>query len=317
MSVFTTLHLQFECVAFSTLRLNGWLAGSNLRGALGGVMQRANCLASPIERSQPAHIQSCPVCWLLAAQEVPGQERRGYAVQAPSHLQPVYHPGQPFVFGLTLFGDAQRFLPYFLLAVPEAGQQGVGLGRGQFALQSVWAVNPLTQARECLMAPRSRVVDVPTLLLDEVAVQTAVGRGDWKRTGRVTIDFITPTRLLENKRLVKIPDFGVLFARLLERIDELERQYAGGVGRPAAEVLQLRQLADRVRLIESDTEWVEAWSGSQRLGRATPVSGFVGRAVFQSIPEIWQYLIPFLYWGQLVQVGRDTVKGNGVLRVQA
>ena len=42
----------------------------------------------------------------------------------------LYKPGERFEFGLTLFGRALQFLPYFVLAVPEMGRLGVGPGRG-------------------------------------------------------------------------------------------------------------------------------------------------------------------------------------------
>ena len=74
----------------------------------------------------------------------------------------------------------------------------------------------------------------------------------------------------------------------------------------------LQALADRVRLLDAQTEWVEVWSGSSRTGRETPLSGFVGRASYTAPLETWRPLLPWLLWGPVVQVGKDVVKGNGV-----
>jgi len=47
-------------------------------------------------------------------------------------------PGAVFDFHITLFGEAARYLPYFVLAVPETGRTGLGPGRGRFALKTIY-----------------------------------------------------------------------------------------------------------------------------------------------------------------------------------
>ena len=49
-------------------------------------------------------------CWLLAAETNPGSVVRPYAVVGPRPPQTRVAPGQPFAFGLTLFGQALQFL---------------------------------------------------------------------------------------------------------------------------------------------------------------------------------------------------------------
>jgi hypothetical protein len=136
-------------------------------------------------------------------------------------------------------------------------------------------------------------------------------------SGRLGLRFLTPMRLIESEELVKAADFGVLFARLLERLDELDRQFGGGQGRARDEVYALRALADRVRLIESDTQWIELFSGSSRTGTKTPMSGLVGAATYSAPLDVWQPLLPWLIWGQATQVGKSAVKGNGWYEIVA
>ncbi|MGH2523405.1 MAG: CRISPR system precrRNA processing endoribonuclease RAMP protein Cas6, partial [Anaerolineales bacterium] len=301
----TLTHLRFTLEALTPIRLDGWRAGSNLRGALGNVMRRAYCAG---DFRDPAHTAACPVCWLLAANEHPGEERRGYALVPPLNPPDVYRPGERFPFGLTLFGSALRSLPYFVLAVPEMGRVGVGAGRGQFALRQVWAADPLRGEFQCVLAEGDSLVHAPALMIthdDVLALTPPLERS------RLQVNFLTPMRLVEDERLLKIPDFGVFFARLLKRLDELEAQFALGEGRPLDDVFALQALADRVRLMEADTRWVEVWSGSARTGQKTPLSGFVGAATYSAPPEVWQALLPWLAWGQGTQVGKDVVKGNG------
>lgn len=198
--MFTLTPLHFTCEATTPLQLeeSAYRAGSNLRGALGNVMQRAYCAG---DRNDPAHAAACPVCWLLAANERPGQERRGYALRPPvgggdvsrgvsgdvplGDAPPgrLYRAGERFEFGLTLFGETLRFLPYFILAVPEMGRIGVGAGRGKFALKQVSAVDPLiadplqgTGERQCLLAEGDSLVHTPTLAITHERIQQAAAR---------------------------------------------------------------------------------------------------------------------------------------------
>ncbi|MDP2976884.1 MAG: hypothetical protein Q8N45_11825, partial [Anaerolineales bacterium] len=89
----TSLRLRFHCAAESHIQFGGLRAGSNLRGALIGVMRRATCAEAPLlagegEGVRSAHLAICPVCWLVAANDHPGQERRGHVITAPSQPPP-------------------------------------------------------------------------------------------------------------------------------------------------------------------------------------------------------------------------------------
>jgi hypothetical protein len=333
----TTTHLRFVCEATTPLRLEAdtFRAGSNLRGALGQVMLRSYCPhPQPLSQEERGeHAAACPVHWLLAANEKPGEERRGYALVPPlaNGRADFLKQGDTFEFGLTLFGNALRFLPYFILTVPEMGRLGIGPGRGKFELKRVWALNPLTGESECLFGDNGNVVRTPTLVVNHAEVMR-IADSQWQmadgelqmekrnqpyaiRDTRYAIEFLTPMRLIEEQHTAKIPDFATLFMRLLKRLDELEEQFAEGKGRALDEVQHLRALAAQVQLCEVQSRWVEVFSGSSRRGMSSPLSGFVGRAVFSARREVWGELLPWLLWGQLAQVGKATVKGNGVMRI--
>ncbi|MFQ5409974.1 MAG: CRISPR system precrRNA processing endoribonuclease RAMP protein Cas6 [Anaerolineales bacterium] len=311
----TTLHLRFDCEALTSLNLGGWRAGSNLRGALGSVMRRAVCPETSRRRKpDPEHAAVCPACWLLSAEVEPGDVRRAYALTPPLDGAAEYAPGARFNFALSLFGTGEQYLPYFVLAVAEIGRRGVGPGRGQFALRRIDAANPLTGERQTVLAPGEQFVNVPTVRVcaadvfraAEQALQELDGRG------RLGVQFLTPLRLISQGQLVKLPDFGVLAGRLIDRIEGLHRQFGGDW--PEVDIPALRSQADGVRHISWEGEWIDTFSGSSRTGNRTPVGGLVGRAVYQSTE--WPALLPWLLWGQAVQVGKDVVKGNGLYQVE-
>jgi hypothetical protein len=316
-------HLRFDCRATSSIKLGGHYAGNALRNALANVMRHATC-PETARRGDPtptlpsnAHAATCPACWLLAANLDPGTIVRAYALVPP--IPPRYQlaAGETFAFALTLFGAGFQYLPYFVLAISEMGQsEGIGPGRreggGRFVLEGITAVDPLRGESETLLAPGENLVQVPSLSVDWSAVThiSQLHLQHLPANNELTIRFHTPTRLEENKRLFKTPDFSVFFRRLLYRIDELNRQFAGAERRPPEQITYLHSLADKVRLVETSTRFHEIWVHSGRKGQKTPLSGLTGTAVYRC--DDWTELMPWLVLGQATQAGKSIVKGNGV-----
>ncbi len=331
--LFTVHRLWFTVEVQTALELPPW-PGSALRGALLGALRRHYCIAP--NDPDPGHSMRCPVCWLMAREDSDWRWGKTPARPYTIDLDPIHHalghryrPGERFGFGITLFGHAINLLPYLILAVPEMGRMGVGRRleenggrRGRFTLHQVEAVHPLTGEREIVLAPGSRTVHTPTLAVKEGDVmaryETLVGQV--RQSGRVQVRFLTPTRLVHRGRLVKVPEFRPLFGRALDRIEALFSMYGErpdssqvpGMA-PVTDVPGWLQAAEEVRLVEHDVRWIDLRSGSRRTGRVTPTGGFIGQAVYES--DHWEDFLPVLLWGQVVHVGKDAVKGNGMVAV--
>jgi hypothetical protein len=308
----TFTHLRFQVRARTPIRLGQYQGAERLRDALAQVMLRAVCPETQrSETPSPEHAAVCPACWLLAAQTDPGAVRRVYSLAGPQPPLDTLAQDQPFQFTITLFGDGFRFLPYFVLAASAMGDTGVGPGRGTFEIVSIHATNPLTGASHAVLEAGEKIVRPKSLPIGWNEAELAAR--EFSSAADIRIQFLSPTRLIDSDSLVKAPDFGIFFRRLLERVDELSKQHNGSERRPPEEVSELNQLADQVRLIEQTTQWIELWGPSGRTGRSTPMGGFVGFAVYRS--KHWDKLLPWLLLGQGVQVGKLTAKGNGVFQV--
>jgi hypothetical protein len=333
---FTVHHLRFEVEALTPLLLPAH-AGPSIRGALFGALQRHFCPVPATETPGVEHKAVCPVCWLMATDK-PGA-RTGRDVPRPYTVEPLisvaadtwqpwrFEPGQRFAFGLTLFAQALNLFPYLVVAMPLMGQAGIGVPleendprsrgarRGQFVLRRIEAINPLTGEMAQVMGEGQTMVqmpDAPVTAADVVAISRAML--EQLDAGRLRLCFWTPTRLVEQGKLVKRPWLGPLVRRLLERLDALRGEYAAEP--PVAEREHLVALADRVRLVQDFTQWVDLKSGSRRLGRTTPAGGFVGVATYEAGRETWQALLPYLLWGQEVHVGKSATKGDGWYEVR-
>jgi len=331
-STFTVHHLRFEAEALTPLALPAH-AGPSIRGALWGALQRHFCPLSAREAPDAGHKAVCPVCWLMAT-EKEGSARgrdvpRPYTVEAPLRGVPGvdwrpwrFEPGERFSFGLTLFAQALNLFPYLVVAMPLMGQAGIGLNvdggrRGRFVPRRIETVNPLTGAVLPLMGEGQTTVRMPEAPVTAGQVAEAA-RALLDRVaggGRVRLVFWTPTRIVDDGRLVHRPRLGPLVRRLLERLDALRGEYAGEA--PVAGREELVALADGVRMVQDFTQWIDLESGSRRLGRSTPVGGFVGTATYEAGAETWEALLPYLVWGQEVHVGKNATKGDGWYEVQA
>ena len=139
---------------------------------------------------------------------------------------------------------------------------------------------------------------------------------------RVTLHFLTPTRLVADGQLVHRPDFRALILRLAERLQALTREYGEPTSADREQDTPTRQqryfhferLACDVRLVSDQTRWVDVASYSARQRRATPIGGFVGRATFEGdLTELRELLV----WGEVLHVGKNAVKGDGLYRIEA
>lgn len=322
MSPFTAHHLRFTVEVQTPLELPPY-KGPALRGALFGALRAHYCPAQG--DPGPEHSAICPVCWLMAREELEAERGKDvprlYTLEPPLREWTRLEPGETFSFGITLFAQAVNLFPYLILAVPEMGRIGVGqklaengYRRGRFALQRVEAVNLLTGEIQTILAAGENVVQVPELPVTEVEVRGAASylAGELHQNGgTLSITYLTPTRITHQKHLAKEPTFSPLFHRLLERLEALMTAYSEG----STPFLKgdLLPLADQVRLVDNHVRWMDVQSYSKRQGRATPVGGFVGQAVYQAAE--WGPLLEPLVWGQITHVGKNVVKGDGWYRL--
>lgn len=325
MTTLTATTLQISCTAESDITFGRHKAGNSLRNGMANNMLRMVC---PEKHSKPApkpeHWATCPACYLLAADTHQGRTTRRYAITPPVPDRIKYSRGQAFIFRLTLFGGAEtiRYLPHFILAINETGRLGVGYKGGKFSIQTISAINPVTNQTEQIATANEQTVHIPQThitwpdVIDSLPQKLAQLQESGKKGGNdqnLTLCFDSPLRIEESRQLIKAPDFSIFFKRLLWRIDELGKRYGSDEKRSKASIDELLDYARDVRLVELNTRWQELSSRSGRTGRNTPLSGLVGRATYTS--KHWEQLLPYLVWGETIQVGKSVTKGNGAYRI--
>lgn len=317
---FTAHHLRFTVQVETTIEM-GEFKGSALRGAWQSHLRTLYCA----ERgsTDPLHATLCPVCYILSREADPRDNRRPYAFEPPLTPQTVFQPGETLVFGITMFGKTIQFLPYIVLSVQQMGRtQGLGRPihegkrRGKFRLLHIEEVNPLAGTSATLFEAGDTMVQMPQspVTAQQIAAASeALVRRLAERDNLLTLEFLTPTRIVHQERLVHRPEFVPLMARLLDRIGTLRSQFANDPPVSYEEKGAVLAVAEEVELVRDETSWWDVKGLSTRLGRAQPLGGFVGRATYRA--RDWQTLLPWLLWGASTHVGKNAVKGEGWYRL--
>ena len=337
-SPLTIHHLTFHCRAQEPILWHPF-KGSAVRGAFAGVLRRTFCPegrdASHSQENDKLHASVCPVCQLLAMpqeEDAGGDLRRPYAVRPPLDNRTRYAAGTPFAFTVVLFGDYLDYLPYLALGAEGMGTGGIGRKddhrrRGRFTIEAIRSTNPLTKATAMLMKPGERMVEAVTAPVTCAHVSAAAAELADRleaQGNRLKVTFTSPTRLIKRQGKIAEPEPFQLFKNAALRILDLSAQFGGG--RPTiglqcnganGRTLELKRdlfpYADAVALVKDETRWWDVSGYSGRLRQTQRLGGFIGSATYTA-PD-WRPLLPWLLWATQVQVGKNTVKGCGVVEL--
>ncbi len=118
----------------------------------------------------------------------------------------------------------------------------------------------------------------------------------------VRVRFVTPTEL----KGAADPNFGVLFARIRDRVSTLRALF--GAGPLDIDFKAMGERAQRVRTIRSDLRHVDAERFSRSTGQRHPLGGFIGTVEYEG--ELAEF-VPYLEAARWTGVGRQTVWGKG------
>jgi hypothetical protein len=284
------LRYRFQFRAAGTLYFPPGKAGNIARGAFGTIFRNAVCRPDCTDPKSCDSRAACPYARVFSPQSAPGSGPSGLLDQPrpfvfrASHLDgSTIREGKPFSFDVHLFNVHDPALPHFIQAFSQLGQEGLGPGRGRAELISV----------DRLPVPEN--ID-----LDKSSPQT----------GRFTIRFVTPTELKGTEMLGFRPEFGVLFARLRDRVSTLRALYGDGPLEIDFRAMGARAAA--VQLVRSQLTETQIERLSSRTGQRHPLGGFMGEAVYEG--DLGEF-VPYVRLGKWVGVGRQTVWGKGEIDI--
>ncbi len=306
---FRLARYRFELEALDELCMPAY-QGSTFRGGLGHALKRLVCGAPDWRGCAPcARRNDCPYGYLFATTTPPNtpglhglhEIPPPFVIEAPAGEPRRYHPGERLGFELVLIGRAIDYLPYFLMSFQELGRAGVGRPAGRYTLRSIHACPPWRGEQLVFDGADVHVAAEPGVCWPELAARAAQLPID-----RLTLRFLTPTRIKHQRAYVAQPEFHMLLRALLRRLSALALFHCGEgwPGDPRA----LIAAAEQVRIAESQLRWIEWERFSGRQQRRIELGGFAGEITYAGD------LAPFreyLALGALVHVGKAAVFGHG------
>jgi CRISPR-associated endoribonuclease Cas6 len=286
--------------------------GSTLRGAFGRTFR---ALACPSRIGEQCSIPSqCPYHLTFESSPSPDSDAlrnheeipRPFVIAPEWRLAPeghnarlVYEPGQELSFGLALIGRAQEFFPHFVVALREMDR--IGLGRRAIELTRIETKDLWNTSTRIVYDAHDNIVRGAgsPLTLEDCARELCP-------RGPVTIEFVTQTRLKHEGAWTRLPEFHIVFRRLLGRLSSMARFHCGV---PLdVDFKRMIDQAHEIKLLRNDTQWV-SWSRySSRQGRRMQWEGLLGTATYEGdFASFWSHL----NFGKSLHVGHGATFGLG------
>lgn len=313
MSEPTTLPItryRVDCVAQTPIRLPDY-AGSLLRGAFGRALRQVACITRETDCAPCALKRACPYTAVFAPgrAEQPHPLLQNSDVPAPYVIEPppwgarIVAPGAGFAFHMVLIGRARQHLPIVILAWRRALARGLGPGDGTGDIATV-----ATETGQIVYAPLQGSV---------VAHESAVPPAPTFITppATVTLRFSSPLRLQQNGNALpphRLAPRPLILAAA--RRASLLAEFHGADGTPAA--IDWKALAAEADVLgdERHLEWRDWTRYSSRQQRTMTLGGVIGNWTLKGdFAHAW----PWLYLGQWLHVGKETVFGLGGYRLES
>lgn len=305
--------------------------GSTLRGGFGNAFRKIVCAVRKQDCGNCLLSEKCIYSYIF---ETPPPKNtkimrkyksapHPFIIEPPPEKKQGYTPGSEIIFGLTLIGKAIDYLPYFIYTFDELGKMGIGKGRGKYELKTVRSQE--TQVRSQKSGVRSEKQTIYTsdsktlrhftpsvLNLESGILDSESNAGEASpRSYGLTLNFMTPARIVYNGRLTLDLEFHMLVRNLLRRLSLLF--YFHCEGDPSGwDFNGIIEKAKEVKVKKRELKWYDWQRYSARQGTKMKMGGFVGGITFEGNLEPF---MPLIKAGEVVHVGKGTGFGLGKYEV--
>ncbi len=282
--------------------------GATLRGAFGSTFKRVVCVRRDGQCAGCLVRAHCAYSYVF---ETPAADSEAdlarhytfaphpFVMEPPEEARVAYGAGERLSLGLVLIGRAIDYLPYFIHALDEMGQRGLGHGRGKARLARVWTPAAMPAGETAIYAAADAQLQTGSPVYHGPRQVPVTG-------GALRLRLATPTRLKDEGRLTPGVDFPLLVRSLLRRTSELARIHC-----QAPLELDYRGWIERartVRPLEAALHWHDWERYSRRQETRMKMGGVVGRVAFAGDVEPF---MPLVALGQDLHVGKGTSFGLG------
>lgn len=309
----TAASFRFHLMPLESLILPSY-KGSTLRGGFGYAFRRVVCAIKDKECTDCLLKEKCVYSYVF--ETPPPSDTKimrkyksaphPFVIEPPSEKRRGYKPGDDLKFGLILIGRSIDYLPYFIYTFDELGKLGIGKGKARYELKEVSCDGKtIYDSRSKTLksfSPVSLSLTIPTLAKG--------GKGGFHGS-QLTLDFLTPARILYNGHLTLDLEFHILIRNLLRRLSLL--YYFHCNGDPSDwDFKEIIEKAKEIKVSEQNIRWYDWERYSTRQDTRMKMGGFVGSISFEGNIEPFMQLIKA---GEILHVGKGTALGLGKYRI--
>ncbi|MGA8595704.1 MAG: CRISPR system precrRNA processing endoribonuclease RAMP protein Cas6 [Bryobacteraceae bacterium] len=302
--------LRFFFTARESIHFPPGKSANLLRGAFGITFRRIACMPHCSDARHCELRASCPYARLFEPSALSNGPSgladwpRPFVFRA-SHLDSrTVTCGESFWLDINLFDLATSTVASLVLTFAQLAREGLGPGRGRAELGQVMQLGEDSEPVSCVYDGSSstplRAAPPITLSLAPLA----------RRVERLQVHFMTPTELKAADQLVERPEFGVLAARIRDRVSTLRSLY--GDGPLPIDFRGFAWRAAAIRMTRCEIEQVKVRRRSSRTGQIHAIGGFTGVAEYEG--DLAEF-VPYLRTAKWTGVGRQTVWGKGQIEL--
>lgn len=280
--------------------------GSTFRGVFGNAFKKIVCALKLKECKECMLKNQCIYSYVFETPLPKNlQEYKRYSdIPRPFIMEPpldrkyIYGNDDDIKFSLVLVGKACNYLPYFILAFKEAGQIGIGKGRGKYSLKSV----------EC---GNTKVYSDDNELLNKIEPEiiTIDKNQNNIKVEEVKIKFLTPTRIKTRGMLTIDIDFALFARELSKRIGLLgffhNEWESDNLTDNLAEFIQN---CKSIETVDAKLKWIDWERYSAKQNTRMTLGGFTGEIKF--LGELDKFM-KIIKAGEILHLGKGTTFGLG------
>jgi len=297
--------------------------GSTFRGGFGYAFKRVVCAIRDKECPDCILKEKCIYSYVF--ETPPPSDTRimrkyksaphPFVIEPPAEKRRGYKPGDEIQFGLTLIGRAIDYLPYFIYTFDELGKIGIGKGKAKYELKEVLCDGKTIYDSETktLKSFESVSLDVgiPTLEKGPVRPDLPGGGEGGFFNKQLTLNFLTPTRIIFDGHLTLDLEFHILIRNLLRRLSLL--YYFHCNGDPSEwDFKGIIEQSKEIKVEEKNLRWYDRERYSGRQETRMKMGGLVGEITFEGDVEPF---MPLIKAGEVFHVGKGTGFGLGKYRI--
>jgi len=283
--------------------------GSTLRGSFGKILWKIICTKKDIDCNNCINKYICIYSQIFKTPNPLNSKifskikyiPHPFIIEPPLEIDKLYLKGNEIEFKLILFGNIINFYHYFIIAFEELGKNGIGKSKGHFKLKHV--IDEMNNSILIDENKNSFLPDSPNLLplsnlYDEFLSQINLNE--------IKLNFITPTRIVYNGKLIDDLPFHIFIKNLIRRIWLILYFH-----HKIDFTLNYKELIDsslNVDIKNKNLYWYDWERYSSTQNTKIKLGGFKGVITYTG--DLKKFL-PLIFIGSYIHIGKQTSFGLG------